>query len=1038
MLNKIIQYSLRNRLLILMAAAMLLIWGSYTASRMEVDVFPDLNAPTVVVMTEAQGMAPEEVERLVTFPVETAVNGATDVRRVRSSSTTGFSVVWVEFDWGTNIYTARQIVSEKLATLGDALPSTVGQPTLGPQSSILGEMMIIGLTADTTSLQDLRTIADWTIRPRLLSTGGVAQVAVIGGDIKEYQILLDPSRMKHYNVTLDEILPVLDNMTQNSTGGILYEYGNEYIVQGVMATTQPEEIGKAVIKTINDVPLLISDVADVRIGAKAPKLGLASEKGKPAVLITVTKQPSTNTLELTEKLDVSLQELQKTLPADVHVSTDIFRQSRFIESSINNIQKALFEGSVFVIIVLFFFLMNVRTTIISLVALPLSLLVAILVLHALGLTINTMSLGGLAIAIGSLVDDAIVDVENVYKRLRENHLKAAEERLSSLQIVFDASKEVRMPILNSTLIIVACFLPLFFLSGMEGRMLIPLGIAFIVALFASTIVALTLTPVMSSYMLTTRKALKKSEQEPFVSRILKKGYKKALITALSHKKLIIGITGGLLIFALVIMFGLGRSFLPPFNEGSLTINVSTMPGISLDESDKIGRMTEEILMDIPEIQTVARKTGRAELDEHALGVNVSEIEAPFILDKRNRDEFLADVRQQLGILKGVNIEIGQPISHRIDAMLSGTKANIAIKLFGNDLNKLYNIGTQIKSAISNIEGIADLNVEQQIERPQLQIKPKRDMLAKYGITLPEFSEFVNVALSGKIVSQINESGKVFDLTVKIDDFARDNTEAIEELSIDANGRKIPLHYIAEILPLSGPNTISRENVQRKIVISANVAGRDLKGVVNDIQKEIGANISLPEGYHIEYGGQFESEQAASRILFLTSLISLLIIFLILYHEFRNLSLAGIIMLNLPLAIIGGIISIWTTSGVISIPAIIGFISLFGIATRNGILLVSHYNQLYSEGYNLKDSIIQGSLDRLNPILMTALTSALALIPLAVGGDLPGNEIQSPMAQVILGGLLSSTLLNGFIIPIVYFLLKHKQRNSAVQNEIPLH
>lgn len=1038
MLNKIIQYSLRNRLLILMAAAMLLIWGSYTASRMEVDVFPDLNAPTVVVMTEAQGMAPEEAERLVTFPVETAVNGATDVRRVRSSSTTGFSVVWVEFDWGTNIYTARQIVSEKLATLGDALPSTVGQPTLGPQSSILGEMMIIGLTADTTSLQDLRTIADWTIRPRLLSTGGVAQVAVIGGDIKEYQILLDPSRMKHYNVTLDEILPVLDNMTQNSTGGILYEYGNEYIVQGVMATTQPEEIGKAVIKTINDVPLLISDVADVRIGAKAPKLGLASEKGKPAVLITVTKQPSTNTLELTEKLDVSLQELQKTLPADVHVSTDIFRQSRFIESSINNIQKALFEGSVFVIIVLFFFLMNVRTTIISLVALPLSLLVAILVLHALGLTINTMSLGGLAIAIGSLVDDAIVDVENVYKRLRENHLKATEERLSSLQVVFDASKEVRMPILNSTLIIVACFLPLFFLSGMEGRMLIPLGIAFIVALFASTIVALTLTPVMSSYMLTTRKALKKSEQEPFVSRILKKGYKKALITALSHKKLIIGITGGLLIFALVIMFGLGRSFLPPFNEGSLTINVSTMPGISLDESDKIGRMTEEILMDIPEIQTVARKTGRAELDEHALGVNVSEIEAPFILDKRNRDEFLADVRQQLGILKGVNIEIGQPISHRIDAMLSGTKANIAIKLFGNDLNKLYNIGTQIKSAISNIEGIADLNVEQQIERPQLQIKPKRDMLAKYGITLPEFSEFVNVALSGKIVSQINESGKVFDLTVKIDDFARDNTEAIEELSIDANGRKIPLHYIAEILPLSGPNTISRENVQRKIVISANVAGRDLKGVVNDIQKEIGANISLPEGYHIEYGGQFESEQAASRILFLTSLISLLIIFLILYHEFRNLSLAGIIMLNLPLAIIGGIISIWTTSGVISIPAIIGFISLFGIATRNGILLVSHYNQLYSEGYNLKDSIIQGSLDRLNPILMTALTSALALIPLAVGGDLPGNEIQSPMAQVILGGLLSSTLLNGFIIPIVYFLLKHKQRNSAVQNEIPLH
>ena len=1011
MLNKIIQYSLNNRLLIIIAAVTLLLWGSYTASRMEVDVFPDLNAPTVVVMTEAQGMAPEEVERLVTFPVETAVNGATDVRRVRSSSTTGFSVVWVEFDWGTNIYTARQIVSEKLATLGDALPSTVGQPTLGPQSSILGEMMIIGLTADSTSLQDLRTIADWTIRPRLLSTGGVAQVAVIGGDIKEYQILLDPARMKHYKIALDEILPVLENMNQNSTGGILYEYGNEYIIQGVLSTTHTEELGKAVVKTVNDVPILISDIATVQIGAKTPKLGVASEKGKPAVLVTVTKQPSTNTLELTDKLDASLQELQKTLPTDVHISTDIFRQSRFISSSIDNIQKALFEGALFVIIVLFFFLMNFRTTIISLVALPLSLLVAILVLHALGLTINTMSLGGLAIAIGSLVDDAIVDVENVYKRLRENHLRPVEQRRTTLEVVFEASKEVRMPILNSTLIIIACFLPLFFLSGMEGRMLIPLGIAFIVALFASTIVALTLTPVMSSYMLTTKKALKKSEKEPYVSRVLKKAYKRALSQALSHKKIVLGITGGLFIFSLIVMLNLGRSFLPPFNEGSLTINISTMPGISLEESDRMGLITEKILMDIPEIQTVARKTGRAELDEHALGVNVSEIEAPFVLNKRSRDEFLADVRQQLGTLKGVNVEIGQPISHRIDAMLSGTKANIAIKLFGNDLNKLFNLGTQIKQAIQDIDGIADLNVEQQIERPQLQIKPKRDILAKYGITLPQFSEFVNVALSGKVVSQVNEGGKVFDLTVKINDVNRENMEAIGNLMLDANGKNVPLHYVAEILPLSGPNTISRENVQRKIVVSANVAGRDLKGVVNDIQKEVGEKISLPEGYHIEYGGQFESEQAASRILFLTSLISLLIIFLILYHEFRNLSLSGIIMLNLPLAIIGGIISIWITSGVISIPAIIGFISLFGIATRNGILLVSHYNQLRSEGCSLKESILQGSLDRLNPILMTALTSALALIPLAVGGSLPGNEIQSPMAQVILGGLLSSTLVS---------------------------
>ena len=1027
MLNKIIQYSLHNRLVVMIASIALLLWGSYTAHKMEVDVFPDLNAPTVVVMTEAQGMAPEEVERMVTFPIETAVNGATDVKSVRSSSTTGFSVVWVQFDWGTNIYTARQIVSEKLSTLGDVLPSNVGQPTLGPQSSILGEMMIFGLTADSTSLQDLRTIADWTIRPRLLSTGGVAQVAVIGGDIKEYQILLDPARMKHYGISMDEVLTVVDNMNQNSTGGILYEYGNEYIVQGLLATNDVEEIGKGVVKTVNNVPVLLSDIATVQIGPKEPKLGLASERAKPAVLVTITKQPNTNTLELTDKLDQAIVDLQKTLPSDVKISSDIFRQSRFIESSISNIQKALFEGAIFVVVVLFFFLMNVRTTIISLVALPLSLLVAILTLHGLGLTINTMSLGGLAIAIGSLVDDAIVDVENVYKRLRENQLKPAEERLSSLKVVFEASREVRMPILNSTLIIVACFLPLFFLSGMEGRMLIPLGIAFIVALFASTVVALTLTPVLCSYMLTTKKALKKNEKEPFVSRTLKVWYKKALEWALRHKKMVIGTSAALLIFTIVIMTGLGRSFLPPFNEGSLTINISTMPGISLEESDNMGRMAEKILLDIPEIQTVARKTGRAELDEHALGVNVSEMEAPFELDKRSRDEFLADVRQRLGELKGVNIEIGQPISHRIDAMLSGTKANIAIKLFGNDLNKLYNIGGQIKEAIQGIDGIADLTLEQQIERPQLQIKPKRDMLAKYGIPLPEFSEFINVALSGKVVSQVYEGGRVFDLTVKVHDDDKANMELIGNLMIDANGQKIPLHYVAEILPLVGPNTISRENVQRKIVVSANVAGRDLNGVVKDIQKTVGEQIPLPEGYHVEYGGQFESKQAASRTLFLTSVISILLIFLLLFNEFHSMPLSGIIMLNLPLAIIGGVLSIWFTSGIISIPAIIGFISLFGIATRNGILLVSHYNHLRSEGMSLHDSVILGSLDRLNPILMTALTSALALIPLAVGGDLPGNEIQSPLAQVILGGLLSSTLLNGFVVPIMYLLLNHKQK-----------
>ena len=1026
MLNKIISYSLHNRLLILFAAILLFFTGSYTAMKMEVDVFPDLNAPTVVIMTEAPGMAPEEVERLVTFPVETAVNGATDVRRVRSSSTTGFSVVWVEFNWGTDIYRARQITSEKLAVMSESLPANVGTPTLGPQSSILGEVMILGITSDSTSLQDLRTLADWVIRPRLLSTGGVAQVTVIGGEIKEYQILLDPARMKHYGIGLNEVMNTTRNMNQNANGGILYEFSNEYIVRGIVSTNHIDELSKAVVKTINGIPVLLEDIADIQIGNKAPKLGMASEKGEPAVLITVTKQPNTSTLELTEKLDQSVAELQKNLPADIHISTDVFRQSRFIDNSIDNIQKSLFEGSVFVIIVLFFFLMNLRTTVISLVALPLSLLVSILTLHFMGLTINTMSLGGMAIAIGSLVDDAIVDVENVYKRLRENRLLPENERKRPIDVIFEASKEVRMPILNSTLIIIVSFVPLFFLSGMEGRMLMPLGISFIIALFASTVVALTLTPVLCSYLLTDKKNDKKLSREPWVARNLKQVYERALVWTLHHKKAVLGSTIGLFIVSLALFFTLGRSFLPPFNEGSFTINISTLPGISLEESDRIGQRAEQLLLSVPEIKTVARKTGRAELDEHALGVNVSEIEAPYERGERSHEEMIADIREKLGSLPGVNVEIGQPISHRIDAMLSGTQAKIAIKLFGDDLNKMFSLGNQIKAAIKDVEGVVDLNVEQQIERPQLKINPKRDMLAKYGITLPEFTEFIDIALAGEVVSQVYENGRSFDLTVKVRDDERDKIEKIANLMIDANGTKIPLSYVADISSSSGPNTINRENVKRKIVISANVADRDLHGVVKDIQEKINATIKLPEDYHIEYGGQFESEQAASRTLLLTSMISVLVIFLLLYHEFRNAKQSGIILLNLPLALIGGVIMLKLTSGEISIPAIIGFISLFGIATRNGMLLVSHYNHLQNEGYNLKDTIIHGSLDRLNPILMTALSSALALIPLAIGGDLPGHEIQSPMAKVILGGVLSSTLLNAFIVPIVYQIMNHKK------------
>ena len=1036
MLNKIIYYSLHNRLVVLVCAVLLMIAGTYTAFHTDVDVFPDLNAPTVVVMTEANGMAPEEVERLVTFPVETAVNGATGVRRVRSSSTTGFSVVWVEFDWGTDIYLARQIVSEKLAIVSESLPDYVGKPTLGPQSSILGEMMIIGLTIDenkqgevATTPMDLRTIADWTFRPRLLSTGGVAQVAVIGGDIKEYQILLDPARMRHYGITLDEVLAVTRNMNRNANGGVLYEYGNEYILRGILSTTLAEEIGKGVVKTIGGSPVLLENIATIQIGAKSPKLGTASERTKPAVLITVTKQPNTSTIDLTAKLDAIVADLQKNLPADVHVSTDIFRQSRFIDNSIDNVKNSLFEGSLFVIVVLFLFLMNVRTTVISLVALPLSLLVSILTLHYLGLTINTMSLGGMAIAIGSLVDDAIVDVENVFKRIRENRLLPVEQQRSILEVVYDASREVRMPILNSTLIIVVSFVPLFFLSGMEGRMLVPLGIAFIVALFASTVVALTLTPVLCSYLLNRKEVMQSQDQEAWVARTLKGWYGTALEFALNRRKAVLGGTILLFVVALGTFFTLGRSFLPSFNEGSFTINVSSLPGISLEESDALGRRAEELLLQVPEIQTVARKTGRAELDEHALGVNVSEIEAPFELKDRSRSEVVNDVREKLSTISGANIEIGQPISHRIDAMLSGTEANIAIKLFGTDLNQMFTIGNQIKEAIQGIPGLVDLKVEQQIERPQFTITPKRELMAQYGIPLPELEEYVNVMLGGEAVSEVYDDGKRFDLTVKASNESRATMEDIRNLMIDAGDKKVPLSHIAEIRSVTGPNTINRENVQRKIVISGNVADRDLGSIVKDIQEKVDASIQLPEGYHIEYGGQFESEQAASRTLLLTSLMSLLVIFMLLYHEFKDAKESGVIMLNLPLALIGGVFILRFTSGEISIPAIIGFISLFGIATRNGMLLISHYTYLRKEeNMPLLQAIIQGSKDRLNPILMTALSSALALIPLALNGDLPGNEIQSPMATVILGGLLTSTFLNGFIIPIVY-LLMNKDDNA---------
>lgn len=1030
LLNGIIRFSLNNRMVILVIAALCLVAGIYSTMHTEVDVFPDLNAPTVVVMTEAEGMAPEEVERLVTFPIETAVNGATNVRRVRSSSATGFSIVNIEFDWGTDIYKARQIVSEKIAMVGADLPENVGNPTLGPQASILGELMIIGLTADTTSMQDLRTIADWTIRPRLLSTGGVAQVAVMGGDIKEYQILMDPGKMRRHGVSMDEVIYAVKGMNQNASGGTLYEYGNEYIVRGLLSTNDIDELKKAVVKTSeNGLPITLDAIADVRIGPKTPVLGVASNDGKPAVLLTVTKQPNTNTLALTGRLDNALDELKANLPTDVKINSQIFRQSRFIDSSIDNVKKSLIEGAIFVIIVLFIFLMNWRTTVISLVSIPLSIVASLLAIRWMGLTINTMSLGGIAIAIGSLVDDSIVDVENVFKRLRQNREKPENERESVIKVVYEASKEVRMPMLNSTLIIIASFLPLFFLSGMEGRMLKPLGITFIISLMASTLVALTVTPVLSSFLLGSQNS-DKTGKEPTLVRWLKKYYEKALNWSVGHKKSLLFGVGALLAAAVVMFFTLGGSFLPAFNEGSFTISISTVPGISLEESDRMGRTAEELLLSIPEIKTVGRKTGRAELDEHAFGVNSSEFECPFELGKKTRKQLTEEVRQKLAVLPGVNIEIGGPISHRIDAMLSGTKANIAIKLFGSDLNKMYEIGQKIKTSISGVEGIADINVEQQVERPELNITPKREMLARYGISLPEFAEVVRVMMEGEVVSTVYEGNRSFDLTLKVNDDARSSIERISDLTIDTgDGKKVPLSYVADIKSSAGPNTINRENVSRKLVVSCNATGGELAKAVGAIREKIAENIELPEGYHIEYGGQFESEERASKTIALVSIFSIFIIFMLLYGEFKNISQSLVVLLNLPLALIGGVFAIFFTDGILSIPAIIGFISLFGIATRNGMLLIDRYNVLASEGHSREEAVMIGSLDRLNPILMTAITSALALLPLALGGDLPGNEIQSPMAKVILGGLFSSTLLNGFVVPVIYLINSKSKKHG---------
>lgn len=1031
MLDRIIRFSLLNRVVVLVLAAVITIAGCVVLTRSEIDIFPDLNAPTVVVMTEAPGLAPEEVEKLVTFPVESAMTGSNGVRRTRSASSTGFSVVWVEFDWGTDIYHARQTVAERLATVGESLPPGVGTPVMGPQSSILGEIMIIGLTPDSTSVLELRNIVDRQVSRQLLATPGVAQVSVIGGEEREMQVLLSPEKMRFHGVTLAEVLEALEGSNDNATGSVVYAHGNEYLVKGTVNSANPQEVANLAMPAGSNENLRLGDIATVTFGGKLPRIGTASVKGRESVILTITKQPDTGTIGLTRQLDRQLEELKKALPPDVTLSADIFRQSEFISNSISNLQASLLEGALMVIIVLFFFLMNLRTTLVSLVALPLSIIISIIILRAMGVTINTMSLGGIAIAIGSLVDDAIVDVENVYKRLRENSRLPEGKRRSVLQVVYDASKEVRKPIFNSSLIIIASFLPLFFLSGMEGRMLIPLGVAFIVALAASTVVALTLTPVLCSYLLGSRKENEAMAREPRLTAAMKKGYGRLLARCVSHPIAVLAPVGVLLAVSLVLFFNLGRSFLPNFNEGSLTINVSILPGISLEESDNIGRLAEEIILSTPEINTVARKTGRAELDEHSLGVNVSEIEAPYQLDKRGRREMVAELREKLSVIPGASIEIGQPISHRIDAMLSGTEAQIAIKIFGPDLNRLYATGRSISKVIKGIDGVVDVNIEQQIERPQIEITPRREILARYGVAMNKFSELLDVAMAGKEVSQVYEDGYPAPLTVRFDLSGDVSIDGLKTIPVDTRVGKVPLGNVADIKSVTGPNTINRENGSRRLVVSANVDGRDLRGIVNEISDRVSKQVELPQGYHINYSGQFESEASASRTLALTSLLALAIILMLLYGEFHDIRESLVILINMPLAMIGGVMILVFTGGELNIPAIIGFISLLGISTRNGMLLISRYNHLRDQGMGLDQRIAVGSSDRLLPIVMTALTSALALIPLALRGNEPGNEIQSPLAVVILGGLVSSTALNVFVVPILYrFINRRKNSNFA--------
>ncbi|MEO7713873.1 MAG: efflux RND transporter permease subunit [Gemmatimonadaceae bacterium] len=1030
MLNKVIAWALQNRVVVLAISGIMLMAGAYTAYNMPVDVFPDLTAPTVTVLTEAHGMAPEEVEALVSFPIETAVNGSTGIRRVRSSTAQGISVVWVEFEWGTDIFRARQIVAEKLQSVASALPAGVAAPLLAPVSSVMGEILMIGLTG-TQSPQELRTAADWTIRRRLLAVPGVAQVIPIGGEVKQYQVLADPARMLATGVTLEQVLHAARGSNENASGGVYMDKGQEYVIRGLGRVESADDIGATVVAVNGGIPVLLRQVADVRVGP-APKYGEGSVNAKPGVVLAVQKQPGANTLELTDRIERELVDMQKTLPAGMTVHSRLFRQADFISVAVHNVVAALRDGAIFVVIILFIFLWNLRATAISIVAIPLSLVVAIFAMKLLGITINTMTLGGMAIAIGALVDDAIIDVENVFRRLKENHHLPASQQRPAIRVVYEASKEIRASIVNATMIIIVVFLPLFFLPGVEGRLLRPLGFAYVVSILASLLVAVTVTPVLCAYLLPNAKAVQ-TEHESRLVTWLKARYAPTLDWVLERPKQVLGAAALMLALTLAVVPFLGTSFLPEFNEGALTVSVVTVPGTSLAESDAIGRRVEEILLANTAVRNTDRRQGRAELDEHAQGVNAAEIDVT-LKDDVDKDALFDALRREFSVIPGTNVTIGQPIGHRIDHMLSGTRANIAVKVFGPDLYQLRQVGAQVRDVMQGIPGVADLQLEQQMDVPQLRIRADRGALARYGMTVSQLSEAIDVAFNGEEVSQVLEDGKSFDLVVRFPDELRADAATISGVSFDTpTGQRVALSQLATISVERGPNTISRENVQRKIVVQANVADRDLGSTVADIRTAVNDGVKLPAGYHVEYGGQFEAQEESTRTLGAFSLLSIAAIFLILFGEFRSARTAALVMANLPLALIGGVLAVLVTSRVVSIASLVGFVTLFGIATRNGILLVAHYRQLLTEGAPFRESVVRGSLERISPILMTALTAGLALVPLAVGGGEPGNELQTPMAIVILGGLLSATALNMLVLPALYWL--YGDRSASAEREV---